>query len=507
MNGAFYVARDRARRIAHLLGQAAQERRLAYRGDEVGMASLRNEALSLLATAEQEISATIEDVLASRVRDRERAYMDIPFTVMAEAVRDRVRLALRLERARAARGAPETAAQEHVLALLAAADRRLTAFCAAYDEKRPLALPRATDVARLLHLVEADAAWERHLRPPAGAAPFDAPPPELLSQADALDDLLRAARATVPGAAGPWRLARGQAGGPLALTLGGPDAPDLVDLPVPPRLERAARVLSFVTPTSVSCRGRVPARPTRADWGAEPAAAQAAAAGAAAEPEPVLVTLRLPDPASGGTTLAASAGAGADARLSPEAERAVRALLAAPPLPEAGTAPPARTIALLGVLKAFDAELLRVLLPRLSSGALREAAQALPREDTRKAPVRRDLVAALEAALPGFPAGRLEEVVDDVAHGKAGRKRCVPLDAVVLLSVFGRSLLVGGFKGARALRLEPWTDDDVLAACRDLLDLAQVRRDLDAGKGVEAPALTRLERAAVALLGRLGRLA
>lgn len=501
MNGPFYVARDRARRIAHLLGQAAQERRLAYRGDEIGMASLRNEALSLLATADQELTASVEDVLAARLRDRERAYMDIPFTVMAEAVRDRVRLALRLERARAARGVPETAAQEQVLALLASADRRLTAFCAAYDEKRPLALPRATDVARLLHLVEADASWERHLRPPGSGAPFDAPPPELLSQADGLDDLLRAARAVVPGAAGPWRLERGQAGGPLALSLGEPDTPDLVDLPVPPRLERAARVLSFVTPAGASCRGRAPARPVRQDWGADPAASAPPL-----EPQPVLVTLRLPDPASGSTTLAAGAGAGADARLSPEAEKAVRALLAAPPLPEAGTAPPSRTIALLGVLRAFDAELLRVLLPRLSSGPLREAAQALPREDTRKAPVRRDLLAALEAALPGFPAGRLEEVVDDVAHGKAGRKRCVPLDAAVLLAVFGRSLLVGGFKGVRALRLDPWTDDDVLATCRDLLDLSQVRRDLDAGKGVEAPALTRLERAAVALLGRLGRL-
>lgn len=495
----FFVAKDRARRFAFHLARAAQERRLAYRGDAVGMTSLQNEALGLLEDVEKDAATSVEDVLHGRVRDRERGYLEVPFTVMAEAVGARARLALRLERARVARTAPEAPAQDAVLDLLASAQRRIDAFSATYDEKRPLPMARPVDLARLLHLVERDAAWERTLRPAAGAAPFDAPPPEVRSDPDALDDLLRAVRAALPAEPGPWHVARGRASEPFVLALGRDD-PALQDLPAPPRLERAARVLSFLHPVEVRCRGRVPDA-ARRDWGADPAAP-------AASREPVLayVALRLPDPAAGGTELAAVAGAGDAARLSPEAEKAVRTLLAAPPMPATGTAPPARTVALLGLLRAFDAELVRALLPRLAPGALRAAALALPREDSRKAPVRKDVVLALEAALPGFPANRLEEVVADVASGKAGRKRCVPLDAAVLLMLFGRTFVVGGFKAERALSLAPWTDDDVRASAADLLEVAAVRRDLEAGRGADAAALTRLERAAVALLGRLGRL-
>jgi hypothetical protein len=496
----FYVARDRARRFAFRLAQALQERSLAYRGDAVGMSSLQNEALLLLAEVEKDVETSVADVLAARVRDRERAYMDIPFTVMAESVGARTRLALTLERARTAKTVPESQVQEEVLALLAAAQRRIDAFCAAYDEKKPLASARATDLARLLHLVERDAAWERTLRPPAGPAPFDTPPPEAKSDPEALDDLLRAARAAVPADPGPWHVARGRASEPFTLALGS-DAPDLVDLPAPGRLERAARVLAFLHPVEVRCRGRVPAKPARRDWGAEPAGAPPPT-----EPVPTFVVVRLPDPAAGGTQLAAVAGAGDAARLSPEAEKAVRALLSAPPMPAAGVVPPARTVALLGLLKAFDVELTRALLPRLSQPGLKTAALDVPREDSRKAQVRKDVLTALEAALPGFPTGRVEDVVTDVAAGKVGRKRCNPLDAVVLLLVFGRAYVVGGYKAQRALRLEPWTDDDVLAAAHDLLEVAGIRRDLEAGRGADATALTRMERAVVALLGRLGRL-
>ena len=497
----FYVARDRARRFAFRLAQAAQERSLAYRGDAVGMSSLRNEALTLLQEVEKDVETSVADVLAARVRDRERAYMDIPFTVMAEGVGARARLALTLERARTARTVPEAPSQEEVLALLAAAQRRVDAFCGAYDEKKPLATARAVDLARLLHLVERDAAWERTLRPPPpGPAPFDAPPPEVKSDPDALDDLLRAARAALPSEAGPWHVLRGRASEPFALTLG-TDAADLVDVAPPPRLERAARVLAFLHPVHVRCRGRIPEKPARRDWGAAPEGAAPST-----EPVPTCVVLNLPDPAAGGTQLAAVAGAGDAARLSPEAEKAVRTLLAAPPMPAAGAVPPARTVALLGLLKAFDADLTRALLPRLSTPGLRSAALAVPREDSRKAPVRKDVLAALEAALPGFPGNRVEDVVADVATGKAGRRRCNPLDAVVLLLLFGRTFVVGGYKADRALPLEPWGDEDVLAAARDLLDVAAIRRDLEAGRGADASALTRMERAVVALLGRLGRL-
>ena len=254
-------------------------------------------------------------------------------------------------------------------------------------------------------------------------------------------------------------------------------------------------------PVQVLARGRRETVRPRRDWGADPAGRPPSD-----EPTVTQVVLRLPDPAAGGTALAAVAGAGGDARLSPEAERAVRALLAAPPMPASGVAPPVRTVALLGLLKTFDAELVRALLPRLADGALREAARHVPREDSRKAPVRRDVVTALEAALPGFPTGRLEDVLADVAAGKAGRKRCVPADVAVLLMLFGRTFVVGGFKAERALRVDPWNETDVLAAAKDLLEVADVRRDLEGGRGADAAALTRLERATVALLGRLGRL-
>jgi hypothetical protein len=501
MSEPFFVAKDRARRFAFHLAQAAQERNLAYRGDAIGMSSLRNEALPLLEGVLKDVETSVGDVLAGRVRDRERGYMDVPFTVMAESVAERAALALRLERARTGRGVPEAEAQAEVLELLAAAQRRVDAFAGAYDEKRPLLAPRAVDLTRLLNLLERDAAWTRSLRPLAQGAPaWDQPPPEVKSDPDGLDDLLRAARAAVPGAPGPWRVVRGRASEPLVLTLGA-DAPDLVDAPAPPRLDRAARVLGFLHPVEVRTRGRRAAVRPRHDWGADPA-------GPPPSDEPTVeqVVLRLPDPAAGGTALAAVAGAGGDARLSPEAERAVRALLAAPPMPASGVAPPVRTVALLGLLKAFDVELVRALLPRLADGALREAARRVPREDSRKAPVRHDVAAALEAALPGFPAGRLEDVLADVATGKAGRKRCVPLDVVVLLMLFGRTFVVGGFKAERALRLDPWTEADVLAAAKDLLEVADVRRDLEGGRGADAAALTRLERATVALLGRLGRL-
>jgi hypothetical protein len=496
----FYVAKDRARRFAFHLAQAAQERSLAYRGDSIGMSSLRNESLPLLEGVLKDVETSVADVLAARVRDRERAYMDVPFTVMAESVGERAGLALRLERARAGRGVPEADAQAEILELLAGAQRRVDAFAGAYDEKRPLPTPRPVDLTRLLNLVERDAAWARTLRPLSqSAAPWDQPPPEVKSDPDGLDDLLRAARAAVPGAPGPWRVVRGRATEPLVLTLGA-DAPDLIDLPTPGRLERAARVLGFLHPVEVRCRGRREAPRQRRDWGADPASPPPSD-----EPAVEQVVLKLPDPAAGGTALAAVAGAGGDARLSPDAERAVRALLAAPPMPASGVAPPGRTVALLGLLKAFDAELVRALLPRLADGALRNAAQRVAREDSRKAQVRRDVVAALEATLPGFPAGRLEDVIADVATGKAGRKRCVPLDAVVLLVLFGRTFVVGGFKAERALRVDPWTEDDVLSAARDLLEVAEVRRDLEGGRGADAAALTRLERATVALLGRLGR--
>jgi hypothetical protein len=500
--------------MAYALGQAAQERRLAYRGSDVGMVSLTNEALKLLDAVVADAAATVTAVLEGRLRDRERGYLDVPFTVMAEAVAERAELAARLERARVGGHAPERETQAAVLALLDGALERIEGFCGVYDEKRPVASPRTTDLARVLARVERDAALARTARGPLGAV-SDAPLPEVTTAADALEDLLRAARAALPLAPGPWRVTRGRAGAPLVLALGEARAGD-ADVPLPPRLERALRVLAFVHPVQVVARGRgaapsvpaAPAAPTRRDWGAEPAAPAAAPSTAPSPVEPTITCLevRLPDPAAGSTEVAAASGAGAAARLSPAAEKAVRALLAAPPLPDAGAAPPQRTIALLGLLKAFDDELARVLIPRLSRGALKAAAAALPRQDSRKAHLKPELVAALTAELAGLAVARLEDLVEDLVRGKAGRRRANAEDAALLLALFARTFVVGGWKAEPALDVAPLTEAEARSLAGDLVQVADVRRRLEAGAGIDAASLTRLERAAVSALGHLGRL-
>ncbi|MFM8979974.1 MAG: hypothetical protein ACKOSS_05880 [Planctomycetia bacterium] len=538
-----YVARDRARRFGSLLQRIAQDRRLAYGSERTGMATLGNEGARLLETLLAEARESVADVLAARLRDRERGYMDLPFVAMAEGLVERAQAALELERQRAARAVPEAPAQAGVLELVEDALRRADAFCATYDEKRPVAHPHATDLARLLERVERHARLARLARsevptatPPAAAGPRA---PEVPTAADALEDLLRAVRALLPGEPGPWQVLRGGPGEPLRLCLGR-ELPGAVPLPPPERVARALRVLGHVQQVAVTLHARAAApAPSRAgpagrrDWGAlapeasappaasTPATASAASrAGPGAAPAPMSATLSapeepqacwaevaLPDPAAGSTALAAEAGAGQDARLSPEAERAVRALVAAPPLPAAGAPPPQRTVALLGLLRALDGELMRVLLPRLAAGSLRAAAGALPREASRKAPLRHDVLEALARALPGLPPSRVEDLVEDLARGKAGRKRCTAADLALLLALFGRPWTAGGFKSEPALTLAPWQSADVEAALHEAHTVGEVRRALEGGSGVEAEAVGRLERALVALLGRLGRLA
>lgn len=57
------------------------------------------------------------------------------------------------------------------------------------------------------------------------------------------------------------------------------------------------------------------------------------------------------------------------------------------------------------------------------------------------------------------------------------------------------------------LALAPWQAPDVEAALGEARAVAEVRQALEGGSGVECAAVARLERALVALLGRLGRLA
>ena len=198
--------------------------------------------------------------------------------------------------------------------------------------------------------------------------------------------------------------------------------------------------------------------------------------------------------------------AGDDARLAPDAERAVRALLDAPPLSDAGPPPPARLIALLGLMRALDQALVGGVLGNVRSNALRVAASRLPREDTRKAPIRRSTLGELEARFEGFPTHRVEEVAVAAGDGKLAARHVAPASAAVMLALFGRSWETAGRRIDRSIAIEPLSDEDVEALVVDLAEIAATRKDLEAGRIVEAARITRLERASIAALGRLGRI-
>ena len=156
-----FVARDRARRFARYIREALQERRLHYRGAEVGMASLVDEAEAALVAVTEDLRTTIDDLLAQRIRDRERGYMEMPLVVVSEGLLERVELARRMDRARSQGDLPKREAGAAVLALLDEALLRIDAYCGAYDEKRPLGMARGTDLAHALGQVERCAHWRR----------------------------------------------------------------------------------------------------------------------------------------------------------------------------------------------------------------------------------------------------------------------------------------------------------------------------------------------------------
>jgi hypothetical protein len=177
----------------------------------------------------------------------------------------------------------------------------------------------------------------------------------------------------------------------------------------------------------------------------------------------------------------------------------------AAPLPQAGPPPPERLIALLGLMRALDEALVRAVLGHVRKHAVQVGASRLPRDDTRKAPLKRAAAEQLEATFPGFPLHRLDEVSTAAGEGKLAARHVKPLEAAVLLALFGRSWQVLGRQLDRSIGIEPLEDEDVEAVVRDLIELAAIRRDLEAGKPVAAAEITRLERATIAVLGRLGR--
>lgn len=491
----FFVARDRARRFARYLREALQERKLHYRGADVGMASLLDEADAALAAVLEDARGTIADVLHERIRDRECGYMEVPLVVATEGLIDRVDLARRMDRARTSGGVPERDARAAVLALLDDALQRLDAFCGAYDEKRPLGAARTTNLAHLLEKIEQHDGWERALaQPRAATAPaYDRAPPDVSSDPAGLEDLLRALRAAVPGAAGPWRVEAARPDRPLVLSLGTADD-DAQEVPIPERLARARDVLALVQAVDLTCLGR----PGTGDVGLLTSSAEAGARIDA-------VRLALPDEAAAQVEESLARAAGPEGALDPRHEKAVRALLDAPPLPPAGPPPPARLVALLGVLRTLDEVLIERVLPRAQSGAVRVAASRLPREASRKAPIVRSVTAQLEARFRGFPAHRAGDVTAAAADGKLVARHMTAADAGVLLALFGRRWNAGGRQVERALDLPPLTDEEVETVAQALCTIAAIRRDLDAGRDVDPARIGKLETSVVGVLGRLGR--
>jgi len=465
-----FVARDRARRLAWRLEKVLQERRLAWRGSEIGMSTLSEGADAELAAIASDARASAEGVLAGTLRDRERGYMEIPFVVAMGTVAQRLETAAALEAGRRLRHVREDEGRRRVEAELTAALERLEAFQAAYDAKTPLPEARTVDLQHLLARLA-----------PSGARPWDRPPPPMATDAHGLEDLLLAARAALHAGDAPWRVEPPAPGRPLALSLGEAAGPPG---DVPPAVERAASVLEFRHPVAVT--------------------AVAAPDGGGA-PGGLRLTLGAAEGDALALTLAALAGPAA--RLSEEAEHAVRTLTLAPPAVEGAPTPPERLVALLGLLRVLDAAVRSTLVPRLRVPALRMAVLDLPRERTRKAPLRQALVEDLERELEGFPAARLHAVTSDLAKGRWEPRGLSLPDAGVLLALLGRDVVRGAFRLPRAVDLEPLEEEEVAALAQGFFDVASVRRDLEAGREVPPAALTRLECAAIGVLGRLGRLA
>ena len=61
-----FVARDRARRFARYIREALQERRLHYRGSDIGVTALVDEAEAALAAVVEDLTTSVGDVLAGR---------------------------------------------------------------------------------------------------------------------------------------------------------------------------------------------------------------------------------------------------------------------------------------------------------------------------------------------------------------------------------------------------------------------------------------------------------
>jgi len=496
----FFVARDRARRFYRRIGDVLKERRLAYRGADIGMATVSDRAREDMNAIVQEIGQSLVELDEGRIRDRERGYMEVPLQAALASAQWRMDAAQALEGARRSRMLPEAQAREAVLDLLADALRRLDAFCAAYDGKQPVGPSSVVDLEHVLERVERLHGYSRRLLHPElePVPPFDRPPPPMRTDGVIVEDLLGAARLLAPPRAGPWRVEPAAPGRPLRLTIGTPEE-DAASVEVPPALQRLRSILKHIHPVEITCTGRATVK-VEAGLLSEPAEEED---GAAID----RVELLLADDAAAGLETVVEACAGRDAQLSPDAEKVVRTLMAATDLPESGPLPPDRLVPLMGLLRTVDTELTRVLSSRTTTSHCQVTASQVPRESTRKAPVKRDFADRLAAEFTDFPVQRLSDVANAAASGKLTAKHYAPWDAAVLLALLGRAWRHGGRDVDRSMALEPLTEADVNELIADLCDFQAVRRELESGAEVPIEHITRMERAGIGVLGRLGRLA
>jgi len=487
-----FLTKDRAKRFVFRLAAVRKERSSFYKAAAIGMTSFA-EAVPTLLALEEDMATTVADVLGTRLRDRERGETEIPFVVALEGVLERTRRARVLEQARRAGRVAGPWAQERVLALLDDAGRRLEAFTTVYDAERFVALPASTEVGRVLAQVEDDAAVDRlpsvptERAGPRGPA-VDGRVPRLVTAADALDDLLRSARAEVSGTQGPWHVEKPTRTAPVVLAIGaragegtatGPDSL-LGPGPAAARTDRAVAVLKFAHGTEVS---RV----------------------FDAEGDVIGIAVGLVDPTGAAVERVIAATTSTDhVALPPDDETAVRAYLVACQRTPDPTSP-LRMIAVMGLFKAVDRALDRTLRPVVEGSGAGVVARGVPREDSRKAPVRREVAAALLDAVPGLPVQRATEVLDAVAHGKVPGSALRPPDVGILLAVLGRAWSGNRPFGEPLLAPTAWSPDDAVAAARAVVRLAVIRNDLekqrDPGEGWAAS----FEAAAVTLLTLLAR--
>jgi hypothetical protein len=191
--------------------------------------------------------------------------------------------------------------------------------------------------------------------------------------------------------------------------------------------------------------------------------------------------------------------------LPPDADAAMRAyVLAASKTPD--PLAPDRMVAVMGVLRAVDRALERTLRPVVDGSAATIVARAVPRESSRKAPVHREVLATLGAAIPGFPTHRVSEILDDVADGKAGPAATKPPDAAVLLAVLGRRWAGGKPFGDAVVGAGVWSEDDAMQSARDAVRLAEIRTALERGRDPGPAWAEAFEGAAFGLLARLARI-